>query len=204
MSWMWNLLRFFVFPFLGILGVPGIPESLQTWSPWIAKLDSFLDPWFVRTALFFIAIAGLTYPQWLPSLWKRFTPPLFDMLISDAIDHVVKSGLSEPSYASELYVETRAARAIFNLAVENKVRLAGRLPEADYPSLISGEVLRELKPIEMVVPRSNRYPEGRCWALVPVAHLDSHKEHSMDQVYSDLKVCSRDIYQTWPPPLDKE
>ena len=121
MSWRRIFLQFFVFPFLAILGVP-IPEQLQTWSPWVAKLDSVLDPWFVRTALLSIGIAGITWPQWLPSLWKRFSPPLFDMPISDAIDHVVKSGLSEPSFASELYVETRALTAIFDLALKNKAR----------------------------------------------------------------------------------
>lgn len=197
MRWIRIFLQFFVFPFLAILGVP-IPEQLQTWSPWVAKLDSVLDPWFVRTALLSIGIAGITWPQWLPSLWKRFSPPLFDMPISDAIDHVVKSGLSEPSFASELYVETRALRAIFDLALKNKVRLAGRLSEADYPSLIPKKTLRKSHPTETVVPCSNRYPEGRCWALVPAAHLDSNEEHSMDEVYSDLKVSSQDIYQIWP------
>ena len=176
---------------LDILGLPGTAANAKTWHQLIARLVDNPWPWFKLAVVVFIVISTVIYS-------RRFILERFDMLISDAIDHIVKSGLSEPSYGSELYVETRALRAIFNQALKNKVRLAGRLSEADYPSPIPRKILRELHPTEVVVPPSNRYPEGKCWELVPASHLDFHEEHSMDGIYSDLKVCSHDIYKIWP------
>ena len=135
----------------------------------------------------------------IPELAPKPQAPVHDSAIEWAISHVVETAISEPSFESDYYAETRAFRAIFKQALKGKITLFGRLPEEDFVFRVSIEALRDLDPQEMVVPRSNRYPNGRCWGLIPKVFQDGPpREQSIIGIYSDLKVRRNEIFKLWP------
>ena len=125
--------------------------------------------------------------------------PPHDSTVDWAISHIVETAISEPSFESDYYAEKRAFEAIFKQAIEGKVTIFGRLPAEDFVSPVSVEALRRLNPYELVVPRSNRYPNGRCWGLIPRDLQNAPpREQRIEGIYSDLKIRKDEIFKLWP------
>ena len=61
-----SLVRWVVGGLLTFLGFAGIPDNVKVWLGWLAKLEPYIDSYWIRVPLFLVGACALTYPQWLP------------------------------------------------------------------------------------------------------------------------------------------
>ena len=146
-----------------------------------------------------LAITGIMYfPEiaaTVVSPWRKRRAVL-DMLIRDAIEHLLSTG-AYASYTPRSRAEEEASRHLCQLACKGKIRFSGRLHGYFRTKPLTKREVRSSELRRMVVPCSPEAPEGHVWVLGPI-DPDTTREHSGEGVYFGLCVDSRDIYKLWP------
>ena len=168
----------------GIAFAAGLLEYLMTdgqsgWAPLIAgTVGVVLGP---------IIIAPISR-----FLDRRAKQARYNMPIQRAIEHILSQNPS--TYESRLNAEMNAFDGIYELACSGEIRMAGALAEGVPPAPIPIPTLKELVPVDMVLPRSKEAPEGHVYALA------SKPTEATIRNYRNLLVVRRDLHKHWPRP----
>lgn len=159
-------------------------------------LENLIDPWQVLLFLFVAGgVLGATYPRWWPKVARKWNgPPVetleYNMKLQAAIEHVLDQNPS--SYVSRLNAEMNVFRGIYKLALSGEVHLWGPSSEGSPPAPIPLDTLKELMPVDVVVPRSKEAPEGHVYGLASKPSNDPLRN------YRNLLVAPMEIYKHWP------
>ena len=167
----------------------------------LAAIGFFIEPflplgdwrWLVIASLFVVPNLVLSREAILSFLWPRF-----DMRIEDAIAHILVHNPS--THTNRRLAEMNAFRGLYDLALSRTLALAGSLDEGLPPVRIPRKKLRNLAPIDQVIPASREAPEGHVYALGPATPPTEPREYKTGEIesYTNILVRSRDLYRHWP------
>ena len=149
--------------------------------------------WMIRTSLFIVGTAIITYPQWLPRirrLWVK-QDPVFDVPIEEAlrlfwenVNHTFRSsGVSDRYFFNLLHKKM----------CSGELPVVGRLGRGGDSQIISPDQCQKLIPREINVPINPTALQGVSFVLSP-----PETQTPPSKIFWGLRIRSEDLHQTWP------
>ena len=186
------------------IGIAGIPDDVQGWSIWLSMLEPYINNYLVRVMLVLCGLAAITYPQWLPTFkkWRRnrneeaSTAP-FDMPIRDAVNHLIMTVPYSSEIPSQPNLRKQTVMEILHRSICNgDMPIWGSLDGLTQPIRIPARKCRKLTPRIKHVPQSSASPESIRFSLFALPESGNEDDPFVE--YSNLWICSSDLYRLWP------
>ena len=171
-----------------ILGIPGHIDDWNTWKRWIEEL-SMMDSNWILASLFLLGLA-----MWL--IEKYRTVP-FDMSVRDAVNHIMMILPYSPAIPSQPNLRKQTAlEALYHYICNGDIPIWGSLDGLAPPTRISTRKCRNLTPRIKHVPQNSASPESIGFSLFGLPKSGNEDDPFVE--YSNLWICSSDLYRIWP------
>ena len=172
---------------------------------WLSMLEPYINNYLVRVMLVLCGLAAITYPQWLPAVkrkwWRNRNEKAgkapFDMPVHDAVNYLIMTVSYPSAVPSQPILRKQTVMEILHHSIcSGDMPIWGSLDGLSPPFRISARKCRELTPRIEHVPTQPAAPDGIRFSLFGLP--ESGNEDDPFVVYSNLWICSSDLYRLWP------